>query len=114
MRTADSDCGPGIKRRPGTKRELRTRYETRTEFSKTEYRRKLGLYWPRYRFLKKPLSILIPCLNIVTHTEMLSYNINWARESKSRDLSQKCTLIHKLKKEKEKKSATPTEVLQIS
>ena len=45
---------------------------------------------------------------------MLSYNIDWARESKSRDLSQNCTLIHELKKEKVRKSASLTEVLQIS
>ena len=67
------------------------------------FQKTTGLYWP--------LSTLIPCQNIVTYTEMLSYNIDWARESKSRDLSQNCTLIHEFKKEKERKLASPTEVL---
>ena len=63
LRTADSDCGPGIKREPGmkrgpdTKRRLQTRYETRNEFSKTEYRTKFGLYRPRYWFKKKKKTL---------------------------------------------------------
>ena len=52
----------------------------------------------KIQILKKPLSTLIPFQNIVTYTEMLSYNIDWARESKSRDLSQNCTLINEFKK----------------
>ena len=61
---------------------------------------------------KKPLSAFIMCQNIIAYAGMLSYNIDWGRESKSSDLSQ--MLIHQFKKEKEWKSASPTEVLQIS
>ena len=44
---------------------------------KTEYGTELGLYWPRYRFLKKGFeSTFIPFQNIVTYTEILSYNID--------------------------------------